>query len=44
MATSSSDASTVAMDASQLVVEAEVHTNETLQRDLSEQTSPVDNW
>ena len=42
MATSSSDASTVAMDASQLVVEAEVHTNETLERDLNEQISPVD--
>ena len=35
MATLSSNASTVAMDASQLVVEAEVYTNETLQRDLS---------
>jgi len=31
------------MDASQLAVEVEVHTNETLQRHLSEQISPVDN-
>ena len=43
MATPSSDASTASMNTSQLVVEAEVHTNETMQRDLSEQISPVDN-